>query len=159
MRGLLGPGRASGFDAAGRQSGGSLFERVVRFARALHWFVRLPSRRMSRATRGQSLRARILGIAILLAISALYLFALREHPLIVGMFTIICTATLIRKKRQWRRDLAALAQEREGESICDFARAFDTRTTDTWVIRAVYEQLQQQLGRVYPDFRSVPQTV
>jgi hypothetical protein len=33
-----------------------------------------------------------------------------------------------------------IAKEREGESICQFARGFDCRTVDTWIIRAVYEQ-------------------
>jgi hypothetical protein len=34
------------------------------------------------------------------------------------------------------------ATERQNESICSFARSFNCRTTDTWVIRAVYEELQ-----------------
>lgn len=35
-----------------------------------------------------------------------------------------------------------LAQQREGVSICQFARSFDCRKTDTRIIRAVYEALQ-----------------
>ncbi|WP_165220499.1 hypothetical protein [Aquisphaera insulae] len=38
--------------------------------------------------------------------------------------------------------LSRLAAERPGESICTFARSFDYRTIDTWVIRAVFEGLQ-----------------
>ena len=37
---------------------------------------------------------------------------------------------------------AALFQERDGDSICEFARSFDVKVVDTWVIRAVYEELQ-----------------
>jgi hypothetical protein len=38
-----------------------------------------------------------------------------------------------------RRD-RRIAEERRGESICQFARGFDCRTIDTWIIRAVYEE-------------------
>jgi hypothetical protein len=43
--------------------------------------------------------------------------------------------------RQERAHLAHLAAQRQGESICQFARAFPRREVDTWVIRAVYESL------------------
>jgi hypothetical protein len=48
--------------------------------------------------------------------------------------------------RRFRR----LAESRQGDAICIFARSFDRRTTDTLVIRAVYERLQVWLG--YPGF-------
>ncbi|HEX5998235.1 MAG TPA: hypothetical protein VFZ16_02380 [Hyphomicrobiaceae bacterium] len=38
-----------------------------------------------------------------------------------------------------RRD-RRIAKEREGESICRFARGFDCRKVDTRIIRAVYEE-------------------
>ena len=41
--------------------------------------------------------------------------------------------------------LQALAAARNGESICGFARSFDLRSTDPLVVRAVYEQLQEEL--------------
>src|SRR4051812_38140996 len=37
--------------------------------------------------------------------------------------------------------LARLAADRQGESICTFARSFDCRAIDTWIIRAVFEEL------------------
>jgi hypothetical protein len=40
------------------------------------------------------------------------------------------------------RRLARLAADRQGESICSFAGSFDCRVVDTWVIRAVFEELQ-----------------
>jgi hypothetical protein len=49
-------------------------------------------------------------------------------------------------------DLTKLAREGTEESICEFSRAFDVRNTDTWVVRAVYEQIQEQLRWVQPDF-------
>jgi hypothetical protein len=59
-------------------------------------------------------------------------------------------ASLQSKRRE--RKLRALASEREGQTICEFARDFDTRAVDTWIIRAVYEQLQGQLKHVHPAF-------
>jgi len=41
---------------------------------------------------------------------------------------------------RYRRRLAA---SREGENICDFARSFDRRKTDMWILRAVYEELSR----------------
>ncbi len=38
--------------------------------------------------------------------------------------------------------------QRQGESICGFARAFDCRSVDTWIIRAVYEEATSLLS--YP---------
>jgi hypothetical protein len=54
--------------------------------------------------------------------------------------------------RKAKRKLSALAAQRAGESICSFARSFDTRTVDTWVLRAVYEQLQAELDHLHPHF-------
>lgn len=48
--------------------------------------------------------------------------------------------------------LLALASQREGQTICEFARDFDAREVDTWIIRAAYEQLQGQLKHIHPSF-------
>jgi len=51
-----------------------------------------------------------------------------------------------------RRSLRRLAASRQDESICEFARAFD-RQTDTWLIRAIYEEVSRYLvvdGRTIP---------
>ena len=47
-------------------------------------------------------------------------------------------AVTVSKQRRLRR----LAETRAGESLCTFARAFDRRATDFWVVRAVYEELR-----------------
>lgn len=44
----------------------------------------------------------------------------------------------------------ALARERDGESLCTFVRSFDYRTIDTWILRAVYEELQSYFGTCPP---------
>jgi hypothetical protein len=50
-----------------------------------------------------------------------------------------------RNTRIARARLQALAASRGGESICGFARSFDCRAVDTWIVRAVYEELQEAL--------------
>jgi hypothetical protein len=44
-----------------------------------------------------------------------------------------------------RRARKRIAASRRGESICNFARSF-SRQTDTWIIRAVYEELTRFLA-------------
>ena len=41
-----------------------------------------------------------------------------------------------------RRRRARLRSERQGEGICTFARSFDRRRVDPWIIRAVHDELQ-----------------
>ena len=44
-----------------------------------------------------------------------------------------------------RRQMRAWALERADESICTFVREFDVRHTDSWVLRAVHEELSRHL--------------
>jgi hypothetical protein len=46
-----------------------------------------------------------------------------------------------------------LASSRPGEDICTFARSFDLRVVDSWIVRAVYEEVQHHFGT---DGRSFP---
>lgn len=50
------------------------------------------------------------------------------------------------------RYFQSLCKERSGLSICEFAREFDPKVVDTWIIRAVFEQLQAAL----PTKENVP---
>lgn len=64
------------------------------------------------------------------------------------MIAISCCAIwcygAVANKREKRR-YEALARSRQGVSICEFSRSFDTRQTDTWIMRATYQELQQWL--------------
>jgi len=64
---------------------------------------------------------------------------------------ILALATSVSAKNH-KRKLEALAEMRSGESICEFARAFERRSVDTWVVRAVYEQVQELLRPSYANF-------
>ena len=88
----------------------------------------------------------------LLGVFAGYVYALWSYPVLVGLGTLVLSVIAIRQNRVDRAHLARLAGTRQADSICDFSRSFNVRETDTWVIRAVYEQLQDQLHWADPNF-------
>lgn len=102
------------------------------------------------ATPGASERLVFASIAALLAYTAYPL--LSEAPLATVSLAVMLGVWLRISTQKRRARLLALADSRSGESICEFARSFDTRSVDTWVIRAVYEGLQEQLRDVHPAF-------
>lgn len=114
--------------------------------------MRIASRHMPRIT------ARPLGLAgglfvLCLAAAVLGFALLRPQAFLVvsaGVAALLVLARL-HERREARR-LAVLAAQRPGQSICEFARDFDTRAVDTWLIRATYEQLQDQLKPRHPAF-------
>jgi hypothetical protein len=82
-----------------------------------------------------------------------YLAATKLQALIAAMIGLGALFLLAREQsRREERKLRALAFQREGQTICEFARDFEAREVDTWIIRAVYEQLQGQLKHVHPSF-------
>jgi len=114
--------------------------------------MRTPSRRIPKALRRGTPLARVFAWILLLAVVGTYGYALWYHPFIVGVASALAAVVVARERRRTRRQLTNLAHAPPGESICEFSRSFDPRETDTWVIRAVYEQLQQQLHWAYPGF-------
>jgi hypothetical protein len=48
-------------------------------------------------------------------------------------------------KKKRVRHFQQLLDERDDDSICTFSHYFDCNKVDTWIIRAVYEQLQNYL--------------
>jgi hypothetical protein len=82
---------------------------------------------------------------LLAAISAVarLLFFVRALPSLIEQ---------LGERRRGVRRLRQLPAARVDESICQFARSFEVRRTDTWVLRAVYEALQDELRWVSPAF-------
>ena len=66
---------------------------------------------------------------------------------VIAACTISFVATLLEVKR-----LRRLAGERQGDSICRFARSLDFRRLDTKVVRAVHNELQELFSFVCPGF-------
>jgi hypothetical protein len=82
-----------------------------------------------------------------------YIAVAEPKPMLValGSLGVLFWRARVHGNHQERR-LLALASARDGQTICEFARDFDARAVDTWVIRAVYEQLQGQLEYIHPAF-------
>lgn len=62
---------------------------------------------------------------------------------VIGAIIAVIVGCEVQNHREPERTrLARLLPGREGESICTFARSFDYRRMDTWILRAVYEEIQ-----------------
>ncbi|WP_196139626.1 hypothetical protein [Aliikangiella sp. G2MR2-5] len=70
-------------------------------------------------------------------------------PLGVAVLVMLCVAI---EQPGIEKYFQNLCEDRKGLSICDFSREFDPKVVDTWIIRAVYEQLQVAL----PTKQKVP---
>ena len=101
---------------------------------------------MPKAVRRASLPVLVFAWTVVLALAATYAYELWTHPVIVLAGSCLLAAIVARNKRRTKRHFTELARARAGQSICEFSRSFDTRETDTWVIRAVYES--HRTGRV-----------
>jgi hypothetical protein len=71
-------------------------------------------------------------------------------PVLLVIAGLMVLGTLVQHRQ--RNQLRALAASRPGESLCSFARGFDYRNTDTWIVRAVYEELQKYLASDCTEF-------
>lgn len=112
--------------------------------------MRTPSRFMPKYT---PQRPGILGWIIFLPFIAALGFAIYQLPWAVSaLIAVGIAATTIVLNRKFKNRLVVLAALRRNESICTFAKSFNPHEVDTWVIRAVYEQLQMYLASTYPQF-------
>lgn len=113
--------------------------------------MRAPSRLIP--SRNDSPIAAILLLAALIAVLEYLAYSASD----LGRYVIVFFAmafgchTFVMNKREKRR-LQLMASSREGESLCSFARSFKTRQTDTWVIRAAHQEIQQLLHSYLPHF-------
>jgi hypothetical protein len=63
---------------------------------------------------------------------------------LLGLIAVVVISVLVQTRFDNRRQ-RRLAANRAGESLCTFARSFHYRKIDTWIIRAVYEQIQAEV--------------
>lgn len=81
------------------------------------------------------------GVLVSWTLGAGFIALACRFPLLLAPIGAVTLTTITLNVGQ-RRYLARLAEDRQGESICSFARSFDGRAVDTWVIRAVFEELR-----------------
>lgn len=119
--------------------------------------MRLPSRRIpSRASPRLSWSGALLLVGLLIGF-AYFIYSSSELGLYITA-AVVCSVlgySWVANKRTAER-LKLIALSRGGDSICEFARSFDTREIDTWVIRAAYEELQAFLHSYLPNFPVLP---
>jgi hypothetical protein len=77
----------------------------------------------------------LIGIGYYICIHPYWLFV------VLALGILVCVET-VRERWSMRR----LASSRSGESICTFVDSFDCHHTDTWVLRALYEELSRLLA-------------
>ncbi|MEM1116537.1 MAG: hypothetical protein AAF845_07980 [Bacteroidota bacterium] len=70
-------------------------------------------------------------------------------PLLVAVSPLMLLGYLWHEPR-WRTHKARLGAGRLGDPLCTFARSFDRRVVDPWVVRAVWDELQDHLGEGEP---------
>lgn len=91
-------------------------------------------------------------LAILIAGLGCLMYCVPKVLFVFVTVGVMCCIGTIFDARHKRRLVAA----RDGETICEFARSFD-RKTDTWILRAVYEEVSRYLsvdGRPLPIRRA-----
>jgi hypothetical protein len=104
--------------------------------------MQLPSRRMKQKAKQHIVPVVVLLVTVIVGLG--YLVYVSSTPVLGFAFALVCVFcvwTRVENQREQHR-LQCLASGRVGESICHFARAFDRRKIDTWIIRAAHEELQ-----------------
>lgn len=82
-----------------------------------------------------------------------FVYSLSNTARCITAFLILafCVYVTVINKREKRR-FEEMCSRRDEESICTFARSFSTRHVDTWVIRAVHQEIQQLMKSYVPAF-------
>ena len=98
-----------------------------------------PSRQMQPAPER---RASIMAWPVLGAIVAGVVWLAYLHPWIIIAIALIVIASIVGGFLH-RRAMRRLSSARDGEGICEFSRSFERHQVDTWILRAVYEELSK----------------
>ncbi len=97
----------------------------------------------------------IVGWTFLAGFIALFIWMFWSSPILLLFVPPIAIYVYLDNKKQKEHYQIQLAK-REGKSICEFARYFDCRNIDTWVVRAVYEQLENYMSNDKEAFPILP---
>lgn len=91
-------------------------------------------------------------LVVFSAIAAAIVIYQPWYLLVIAGIALLAIVWSVIEQPKLERHFQKLCEERSGLSICEFAREFDPKVVDTWIIRAVYEQLQTAL----PTKQNVP---
>lgn len=99
----------------------------------------MPSSKKFPQTQGKLFPGVLVFALVLVAVAAVFVrFPILVPVAVCAVLIVIFVSRVMERKRQ--RRIFQLVDERVGESICNFARSFDRREIDPWVVRAVYEE-------------------
>jgi hypothetical protein len=114
---------------------------------------RSPSRLMpARHFPGLRLPAKLFVVGLVLGIAyPLYLATATTRWLALALVCGFAVSVAVANRREARR-FERLADARRPQSICTFARDFDPRAVDTWILRATHQELQLLLRSYVPAF-------
>jgi hypothetical protein len=101
---------------------------------------RIPSNRMPKYVEPKCRWWNYFLLALVFAMPAYIIWSV---PWYVSLGIIAAVIASLRIKHFSQKRVAA---ERVGESICTFARSFNFRSVDTWIIRAVYEAIEPEVN-------------
>ena len=104
--------------------------------------MKMPSRRMPAVPAWKASAGAWLVLAAFLGGLGYWVYRQPYALLGISALAVIVGAELLFHARRMRR----LAASREGEGICEFARSFERHHADTWILRAVYEELSRFLA-------------
>ena len=96
------------------------------------------------------------GWVFIFFVLGLFSWFIWQAPIILVIVPILVYIE-IKNKNERKVHFRNLLLDRENDSICTFSRSFDCKEIDTWVIRAVYEQLQNYLKNEKAKFPIRPQ--
>jgi hypothetical protein len=94
----------------------------------------------------------LFGLVLLVLLFVYLVFFAALVPFVFLTFIASAFVISVYKNRADRARLEKIAMLRSDQDIGTFAKSFDFRSVDTWVIRAVYEQLQNYLASFVPKF-------
>jgi hypothetical protein len=87
-------------------------------------------------------------LAVILGIVLYFIWLAPYLLLLVPVYVAIDIYDKKKRNKHFKR----LLQDRDDDSICTFSRYFEYRKIDTWIIRAVYEQLQTYMSNEKEKF-------
>lgn len=103
--------------------------------------MRQPSRYMPQWKREQATTTVwLLRAFFVILLAALCYSTPKGFFILIGLASVVTIFALLDQKKLIKR-----LNTREDVSICTFARSFDCRNVDTWIIRATYEEIQRYL--------------
>ena len=98
----------------------------------------------------------MVGWIILALILAFFVWLFYSAPILLVVLPFVALFLYSDNKKR-KAHFQELLSKREHYSICEFSKYFDCKEIDTWVIRAVYEQLQDYLKSEHEQFPVLPE--